>query len=144
MKRVLLIVLTLMCTLAGYAQSVEFTADITEMMPVAYPPRLGLSGFSFTMRNDSAYLHMPYMGQVYNPTFDNEGLNFGEPCEKMSIKPTKKKDGKKIDFKISHGFVNYRFRITMWDNNSIDISMQPSNAQSCNYMGTWEAIDNNK
>ena len=127
-----------MCTLTGYAQSLEFTADISSMMPMAYQPQYGLSGFSFAMRNDSVFLHLPYMGQVYNPTYDNEGLNFDEACQDISIKPTKKKNGRKIDLKLKHGFVNYRFQITMWDNNSLDILMQPSNAQSCNYGGIWE------
>lgn len=120
------------------AQKVEFKADINEMSPMSYPARSGLSGFSFEMRNDSAFVHLPYMGEVYNPTYSNDGLNFDEPCSELSVKPTKKKDGQIIGFTLKHDIVTYKFNITLWDNNRLDIFMQPSNAQSCNYMGEWE------
>lgn len=120
------------------AQKIEFKADINEMFPMSYPARSGLTDFSFEMRNDSAFVHLPYIGEVYTPTFSNDGLNFDAPCIGLSIKPTKKKDGQKIEFSVKHDTVNYKFNVTLWDNNRIDIFMQPSNAQSCNYMGDWE------
>lgn len=128
----------LFCSLPVNAQEIEFKADINEMLPMAYQPRTGLSGFSFEMRNDSAFVHLPYMGEVYNPTYCNDGLNFDEPCKELTVKPTKKKDGKMVSFTLKHDIVTYHFNITLWDNNRIDIFMQPSNAQSCNYMGEWE------
>ena len=93
------------------------------------------------MRNDSAFVHLPYMGEVYNPTYSNDGLNFDEPCSELSVKPTKKKDGQIIGFTLKHDIVTYKFNITLWDNNRLDIFMQPSNAQNCNYMGEWEKSD---
>lgn len=126
------------------AQKVEFKADIYEMSPVSYPARAGLSGFSFEMRNDSAFVHLPYMGEVYSPTFSYDGLNFDKPCSEYSVKPTKKEDGQIIVFTLKHDIVTYKFRITLWDNNRLDIFMQPSNAQSCNYSGEWESGKNAK
>lgn len=120
------------------AEGIEFKADINEMSPMAYPSRSGLTDFSFEMRNDSAFVHLPYMGEVYNPTFNNEGLNFDEPCSGLTVKPTKKNDGKILKFSLRHDIAVYQFDITLWDNNSINIFMQPSNAQSCSYMGEWE------
>ena len=124
------------------AQKIEFKADINEMSPMSYPARSGLSGFSFEMRNDSAFVHLPYMGEVYNPAYSNDGLNFDELCSALTIKPTKKNDGHIIGFTLKHDIVKYKFNITLWDNNRLDIFMQPSNAQSCNYMGEWERVDN--
>lgn len=126
------------------AQKVEFKADIYEMSPVSYPARAGLSGFSFEMRNDSAFVHLPYMGEVYSPTFSYDGLNFDKPCSEYSVEPTKKEDGQIIVFTLKHDIVTYKFRITLWDNNRLDIFMQPSNAQSCNYSGEWESGKNAK
>lgn len=134
----LLTVVLLFCTMSAKAQKIAFKADITEMSPVSYPARNGLSGFSFEMRNDSAFVHLPYMGEVYNPTYNNDGLNFDEPCTELSVKPTKKNDGKVVKFNVKHDIVTYRFDITLWNNNHIDIYMLPSNAQNCNYMGEWE------
>ena len=89
------------------AQKVEFKADIYEMSPVSYPARAGLSGFSFEMRNDSAFVHLPYMGEVYSPTFSYDGLNFDKPCSEYSVEPTKKEDGQIIVFTLKHDIVTY-------------------------------------
>lgn len=137
----LISIIFLFGTITVMAQKIEFRADINEMSPMSYPARSGLSGFSFEMRNDSAFVHLPYMGEVYNPTYSNDGLNFDEPCSDLSVKPTKKKDGQIIGFTLKHDIVTYKFNITLWDNNRLDIFMQPSNAQSCNYMGEWEKSD---
>ena len=48
------------------AQKFEFKADVYEMSPMSYRARAGLSGFSFEMRNDSAFVHLPYMDEVYS------------------------------------------------------------------------------
>lgn len=142
MFKKLLSVMLLSVSMTAIAQSIEFKADINEMSPMSYPARSGLSGFSFEMRNDSAFVHLPYMGEVYNPTYNNDGLNFDEPCSDITIKPTKKKDGQFIGFTLKHDIVTYKFNITLWDNYRLDIFMQPSNAQSCNYMGEWERCEN--
>ena len=126
------------------AQTIEFKADVYEISPMSYPARAGLSGFSFEMRNDSAFVHLPYMGEVYSPTYSNDELNFDELCSEYSVKPTKKKDGQIIVFTLKHDIVTYKFRITLWDNNRLDIFMKPSNAQSCNYSGEWESGKNAK
>lgn len=125
-------------TMSAKAQKIEFKADITHMSPMAYPAQAGLTDFSFEMRNDSAFVHLPYIGEVYNPSFNSEGLNFAAPCKDITVKPTKKNDGRRIGFTVKHDVVTYNFNVTLWDGNHIDIFMQPSNAQSCSYMGEWE------
>lgn len=119
------------------AQKIEFKADINEMSPMSFPAQSGLSGFSFEMRNDSAFVYLPYMGEVYNPSFTNDGMNFEEPYKGLKVKPTKKKDGQILTFEVKHDIVTYRFDVTLWDNKRIDIFMMPSNAQGCSYMGEY-------
>lgn len=138
MIKTLITAMLLTSAMSLSAQKIEFKADINEMFPMSYSARSGLTDFSFEMRNDSAFVHLPYIGEVYSPTFSNDGLNFDARCTGLSIQPTKKKDGQKIEFSVKHDTVNYKFNVTLWDNNRIDIFMQPSNAQSCNYMGDWE------
>lgn len=138
MKTRIISIMLLLGTMGVSAQKIKFKADINEMSPMSYPAQSGLTDFSFEMRNDSAFVNLPYMGEVYTPTFDNEGLNFKAPCVGLSVKPTKKKDGQEIEFSLKHDIVSYKFNITLWENNRIEIFMQPSNAQSCNYMGEWE------
>lgn len=140
MIRGLLFTLLMSSAMTIMAQKIEFKADINEISPMSYPARAGLSGFSFELRNDSAFVYLPYMGEVHNPSYSNDGLNFAEPCSDMSVKPTKKTDGKIIEFGLRHDAVKYKFNVTLWDNNRLDIFMQPSNAQGCNYSGEWESI----
>lgn len=142
MFRRLLSIILLFGAMSAMAQKIEFRADINDIMPLAYPSRAGLTGFSFEMRNDSAFVHLPYIGEVYRPTYGNDGLNFDEPCLGLTVKPAKKKAGQVIGFTLKHDIVTYKFSITLWDNNRLDIFMQPSNAQICNYRGEWERIDN--
>lgn len=144
MFRITSAILLLFGVITIMAQKIQFKANINEMTPMSYPAMSGLSGFSFDMRNDSAFVHLPYVGEVYNPTFSNDGLNFDEPCSDLTIKPTKKNDGQVIVFTLKHDIVTYKFDITLWDNNRLDIFMLPSNAQSCSYMGEWESDNNDK
>lgn len=122
------------------AQGVNFVADVNEMSPMSYPAQYGLTDFTFQIRNDSAFVRLPYMGNVYNPTLDNEGLNFGAPCNDLKESSTTKNDAKIIHFTLNRNIVTYRFRVTLYNNEQIDIFMQPSNAQSCSYRGTWTEI----
>lgn len=138
-RNVFLIAVFALCSLNIYAQKVDFKSDIDSMTPLAYEPRFGLSDFSLDMRNDSAFVHLPYIGEVYTPTLNNDGLNFEVPCEKLSVKSTKKKDGKIVKFSLKRDIVTYDFTVTLWDGNRIDVFMQPSNAQSCSYSGQWES-----
>lgn len=138
MLKSLLSIVLLSVTMTAVAQKIEFKADINEMSPMSYPSRMGLTGFTFEMRNDSASVHLPYMGEVYTPTYSSDGLNFDEPCDKLEIKPNKKKDGYSISFSLRHDTVLYKFSITLWDNNTMEIFMLPSNAQGCRYSGDWE------
>lgn len=142
MKRYLSILFLMASALSSSAQLVEFKADITDMTPMSYPARSGLSDFSFEVRNDTAFVHLPYMGEVYNPQFNDDGLNFAEPMTGTTCKQTKKKDGQILSFSVKHDIVSYWFSVTLWDNNRIDIFMRPSNAQTCSYMGDWESLIN--
>ena len=137
MKKYSLILLLSALALTVPAQIPEFRADITDMTPMSYPSRSGLSDFSFELRNDSAIVALPYMGEVYTPQFGQEGLNFSEPVYDVTCKQTKKNDGQILSFSVSHDIVNYRFTVTLWNNNRIDIFMRPSNAQTCRYTGDY-------
>lgn len=137
MKKFLSLLL-LFCALAAHAEKIQFKADINEICPMSYPSMTGLTDFSFEMRNDSVIVHLPYMGEVYNPSLRNDGLNFSEPCTELTVKPTKKNDGKRISFTVKRNIITYQFVVTLWDNKRIDIFMQPSNAQSCRYSGECE------
>ena len=43
----------------------SFNVDVTYMMPVSYPARTLSYGYGVALRNDSAFVYLPYMGRVY-------------------------------------------------------------------------------
>lgn len=96
--------------------------------------------FSLEMRGDTVEVHLPYMGEVYTPTFTTDGLNFTEPVKGLK-QGQDKKGNHVITFETKHDIVNYAFRLTLSDKGDIHVSLHPSNAQYCSYTGTWERIE---
>ncbi len=126
----------------SYAQQqkvLNFYAEITDMTPLSYPSTHTLTDFFFEIKNDSAFIYLPYIGQVYSPTFSQDGLSFDEPYRNMDVKRTKKNNGTEMTFSLKHDIVDYKFLLTAYDDNTIRIRMIPSNAQSCDYYGEWKS-----
>ena len=126
--------------MAAWAQDArhpKVMCELTYMTPQAYPARSLTPDYTLELRNDSAIVHLPYIGQVYTPVLDNEGYNFAEPYRDFSVNPTKKHDGTVYDFAISRNIVAYRFLLTLYADHSLSLTMLPTNAQSCSYEGTW-------
>ena len=42
----------------------SFNVAVTYMMPVSYPARTLSYGYGVALRNDSAFVYLPYMGRV--------------------------------------------------------------------------------
>ena len=141
-KRIITAMLLAAITLVASADVVQHpkvVCEMQDMIPMAYPSRVLTSDYTLELRNDSAIVHLPYIGVVYTPTMSNEGYNFAEPYRDMTAKATKKGDGTIYDFTIKHDIVDYCFQLTLWDNNYFFLTMQPSNAQSCSYNGSWSS-----
>lgn len=131
------VVLAFILTATVFAQDeLKFRADIHTMSPQSYPTQAGLTEFYLEIDGDTADIYLPYMGEVYMPTFGSDGLNFKAKCADLETAPTKKKDGCEITFSVRHDIVTYRFSITMYASNTIYVHVQPSNAQGCSYIGT--------
>lgn len=137
--RPLLFATALAMSLGIYAQAEfdpkTFKAEIQEMSPMKYPSRQVSYGYSLELRNDSAFVYLPYMGEVYMPSFDNQGINFQCPYTGMSVRKNKKGTATLVTFSIHQGTVGYTFKATAYNNGRFYLDMMPSNAQSCSYMG---------
>lgn len=140
MKTLIFIFMATAVNAMAQAQKPAFKASIDRMMPMSYPAVTNLTDFTFEMRNDSAFVYLPYMGEAYTPTFSNDGLDFSGVCKnvKVAAAASKKKGGRNIRFSMRNDVVTYSFNITLWDDKTIDLYVQPSNAQSCSYRGEWE------
>lgn len=51
----------------------SFNVAVTYMMPVSYPARTLSYGYGVALRNDSAFVYLPYMGRVYQPAMNDDG-----------------------------------------------------------------------
>lgn len=146
MKRLLQFFLSLfgISLLAGYTLSgvkaqevfdpMAFRIDVTHMIPQAYPSRTLSYGYFLKVHHDSVQVSLPYMGRVYQPEMNDEGLQFDLPYEHLKIEDGRK-ESKQVCFTVKKSFIQYRFQITVWPNGRADIFLSPSNAQAVSYDG---------
>ena len=148
MKRITFTLLLLSFFLALHAQVSTLSAprlfrvDIDYMIPQRYTSR-PVMDFSLEMRGDTIEVHLPYIGEVYTPSFTTDGLNFTEPVKGLK-QGQDKKGNHVITFETKHDIVTYTFRLTLSDGGDIHVSLHPSNAQYCSYSGTWERTEISK
>lgn len=143
-SRIISFVICILSVSAVWAQKQDtftpeaFHVEVTDMFPLSYDARYGLNDFSLTIRNDSALICMPYIGEAYVPSFTYDGLRFEHKYSQL--KTEKAKDGIVVTFSVKHGIVENRFTVTAYPNHKAYITVVPSNAQSCSYAGEWSPI----
>ncbi len=118
----------------------SFHVAVTFMMPVSYPARTLSYGYELSLRNDTAFVYLPYMGRVYQPVMYDDGLRFALPASDVK---TRSADGKwqRVEFSVRKNPVSYKFTVTGYDNGRADIILIPSNAQGISYGGYWDEGD---
>lgn len=115
----------------------NFNMIVETMQPRSYISRTLTSEYHVTVRNDSVFCYLPYIGRVYQPSFDNDGLTFDKPVKDFKVK-SMSKGRQRIRFRVTKGAVNYEFDITYWKDGSAYLNLQPSNAQGISYDGRME------
>lgn len=138
--------LSVICLWAGMAvlsaqDAKSFDADsfkvaVTYMTPVSYPARMLSYGYSVAMSHDSAFVYLPYMGRVYQPVMNDDGLHFALPAQDVQVKPMEN-SATRVEFTVRKNPVLYKFTVTAFANGRTDIILIPSNAQSVSYTGYW-------
>lgn len=116
------------------ADTCHFKVNVSQMMPVSYPSRTLSYGFSLELRNDSALVYLPYMGRVYQPVLNDDGLRFALPVKDFKSR-TMRKGVQRVEFAVRKVPVTYKFTVTLYGNEKADIMLTPSNAQSISYFG---------
>gem|GEM_PF-233554 len=125
--------------LAEWFKTTQINVSVTDMYPLKYSEKHGLWEFSLTLRNDSALVYLPYVGQVYTTVFHGDGLNFDHKYSNMKVAYSRKHDGKVITFMVRHKTIDYRFTVTVYDNQNATIVVMPTGADMCRYEGKWTA-----
>ena len=141
MKRNIIIATILMIISATVKAQSNDTIDIevTSMMPMKYPTRMLSGSYNVTLCNDSIDIHLPYIGEINSPGFNDDGLNFKEPATITNVRTKKKKSGTRTETTIEtrHKSVRYNIILTTWGAGSMaDINVLPGNGSQCSYTGT--------
>ena len=89
----------------------SFNVAVTYMMPVSYPARTLSYGYGVALRNDSAFVYLPYMGRVYQPAMNDDGLRFALPAKDVKTRDVGDK-GKRVEFSVRKVPVVYKFSVT--------------------------------
>jgi hypothetical protein len=110
-------------------------------MSYANPVRLSQvalsSGYTLSIKGDSAFAYLPYYGVAYvapmNPA--EGGIKFAEPMQAYKLSENKKKDGWMIDFKVNTTECHYRFHLLIFSNGNSDVQIISSEKESINFTG---------
>lgn len=115
-----------------------FTIHVEQMYPQSGRARTLNSYFSLAIRNDTIFSNLPYFGEAYSAVLGGgKGLVFDAALSDMEITPEKK--GKtKIRFATRNEEDVYTYTITLWENGSASIYVQPMRRQSISYIGHLE------
>lgn len=119
---------------AGGFDPARFRVAVQRMLPQQYSPRDLSYGYGLEVRNDSVFSCLPYVGRVYQPVFDNDGLVFDAPLRDFKQTPLKK-GALEVEFTAARRAVTYRFRVTVEPGGRVYVRLTPSNGQSVSYEG---------
>lgn len=111
----------------------RFRLNVSQMQPTSYPSKSVSYGYSVAVRNDSAFVYLPYMGRVYRPILNDDGLNFSLPVDGFKVSE-KRKGAQRIEFSVRKQSVRYDFALTVYPNGTADIFLRPDNAQNISYL----------
>ena len=117
----------------------HFRGEIESIYPVRFASSSVPYGYYLELRNDSVFVDMPYMGEVFMPSLHSDGLTFAHHYKTDRIKTNKKKTRLYITFHTQHYNIVYLFRLTIYCDNTFYLTVVPSNAQACSYTGCWES-----
>ncbi len=115
----------------------NFKVEVSHMMPISFPSRSLSYGYEVVLRHDTAVVSLPYMGRVYQPVINDDGLHFTLPAREVSVKAVGK-SCTRVEFSVRKMPVLYKFIVKAYDNGRADVMLIPSNAQSISYSGMWE------
>lgn len=115
-----------------------FTIHVEQMYPQSGRARTLSSYFSLEIRNDTVFSNLPYFGEAYSAVLgSSKGLVFDATLSDLEITPEKK--GKtKVRFTTRNEEDVYTYTITLWENGSANIYVQPMRRQSISYIGHLE------
>lgn len=152
MKRTFLILTALFLfwniSLTATAQEAELSVeqkieskDYTILVTLANPMKgksIYLSyGYDLQVRNDSAIAYLPYFGTAHSAPVDPSegGIKFSEPMENYSSVQNKKGDRWEIAFDVKKGIELFKIRISVFENGSVTLSINPSNRSHISFNG---------
>lgn len=116
----------------------DFTMKVRYMYPRKFSMKALTSDYAVSVKNDSLECYLPYMGEVYRPVLNNDGLNFKVPIQGVKVKV--KKNRKHVYYRVRKASITYDFHFVFYFGGKGTLVLTPSNAQNCSYEGDWERL----
>ncbi len=115
----------------------DFTISIDRMIPMRGSAR-NVTDYYVTVRNDSLFSSLPYVGRAYNiPYGGTNGLSFSAPIN--SYKEDIKKNGQRnIDIKLRSTEDSYTYNIIIYDNGRSSLNVKAQQLEAISYSGELE------
>lgn len=116
-------------------RSGRYKISVNYMIPLRGNSRSLTSNYSVEIRNDSVFSYLPYVGVAYRlPYGGGKGLIFDAPLTnyRMDVTP---KGMFKVSFDTRTDEDTFTYRLTIWNNGSASIDIQPINRESISFAG---------
>ena len=115
----------------------DFTISIDRMIPMRGSAR-NVTDYYVTVRNDSLFSSLPYIGRAYNvPYGGTNGLSFSAPIG--SYNESIKKNGQRnIDIKLRSSEDSYTYNIIIYDNGRSSLNVKAQQLEPISYSGELE------
>lgn len=121
--------------LATMIERGNFAIDINRMNPMGGQSRVVTYSYGITLRNDSVFTHLPYIGELYSVTYSSEnGMNFDAPVNRYRV--VRKKNGAaKVSFDAETREGTFQFMIDISVNGAALVYVSAMRRSSISYNG---------
>ncbi len=113
----------------------HYTIDIQMMSPRFGPTKNVSSDWALTVRNDSLFSYLPYVGRAFGIPFGGgKGLNFDAPIGRYS-ESTAKNGMRHIEIDVKNEEDTYWYTIDVFDNGNTTIDIRAQERDNISFSG---------
>lgn len=114
----------------------DFTIQVNTAVPSRWKSVSLSSYYDLTLRNDSAFAHLPFFGRAYMaPIGEDGGIKFSEPLSDYRAELNSKGDGMEIFFAVKSRGTHYKVYLSVFNNGLSSLRISSLNRDPMSYSG---------
>ncbi len=118
----------------------QWRIAIQSMSTLRYGSSVVSFGYQVELKGDTLVSYLPYMGDVYMPSFSSDGLNFEAPITSYQ-ESRPKPDLTKIELTTKTREDEYVYIFEIFDNGHANLHVRSRNRDSISFTGDYEEPD---